>query len=63
MGYKVIAGPKLHAIQQQKSAFDHLPVTPSVPQTYAYGWFGSKPSPQWSRHFGANRRYTQWSLK
>lgn len=30
---------------------------------YAYGWFGAKPSPDWSRHFGYSRRYTQWSLK
>ncbi len=26
---------------------------------YAYGWFGTKPSPEWSRHFGFSRRYTQ----
>lgn len=30
---------------------------------YAYGWFGPKSTPEWSRHFGYGRRYTQWTLK
>lgn len=30
---------------------------------YSYGWFGVKPKPQWSRHFGVNRNYTQWSSR
>ena len=32
-------------------------------ESYAYGWFGPRPSPQWSRHFGYHQSYTQWSLK
>ena len=32
-------------------------------QPYAYGWFGTKPSPQWSRQFGHQKAYTQWTLK
>ena len=30
---------------------------------YSYGWFGAQPSPQWSRHFGYHRGYTQWSSR
>lgn len=32
-------------------------------ESYAYGWFGPRASPQWSRHFGYHQSYTQWSLK
>ena len=28
---------------------------------YAYGHFGIAPRTHWSRHFGTNRMYTQWS--
>lgn len=28
---------------------------------YAYGYFGVAPRTHWSRHFGTNRMYTQWS--
>ncbi|MGE0755853.1 MAG: hypothetical protein AB7F89_01360 [Pirellulaceae bacterium] len=31
--------------------------------SYAYGWFGAHPHPQWSRQFGYYRNYTQWSRK
>jgi hypothetical protein len=40
------------------SQLDSIPTQP-----YAYGWFGPRPTPSWSRHFGYGRRYTQWSLK
>ena len=30
---------------------------------YAYGWFGSNPSPTWGRHFGSSKNYTQWSRR
>ena len=32
-----------------------------APRPYAYGWFGAKPYPQWSRHSGYYRNYTEWS--
>lgn len=32
-------------------------------RTYSYGWFGAKPRPQWSRHFGHYRNYTEWSAR
>lgn len=32
-------------------------------RTYSYGWFGAKPRPQWSRHFGYYRNYTEWSAR
>ena len=32
-------------------------------RTYSYGWFGAKPHPQWSRHFGYYRNYTEWSAR
>ena len=32
-------------------------------QPYAYGWFGTKKSPQWSRQFGYQKAYTQWTLR
>lgn len=38
------------------------PIEPLPPkQAYPYGWFGSKPTPQWKRSFGVSRAYTQWS--
>jgi hypothetical protein len=27
---------------------------------YAYGWFGSNSTPQFTRHLGVQRNYTQW---
>ena len=33
------------------------------PRPYSYGWFGAKPHPQWSRHFGYYRNYTEWSSR
>jgi hypothetical protein len=30
---------------------------------YSYGWFGAHPHPQWSRHFGFYRNYTEWSAR
>jgi hypothetical protein len=42
----------------EKPIYESRPTTP-----YAYGWFGPRPSPHWSRHFGYQQRYTQWSLK
>lgn len=32
-------------------------------QTFAYGWFGPRPTPHWVRQFGYGKRYTQWTLK
>jgi hypothetical protein len=35
---------------------------PLPPQeAYAYGWFGSNPTPIWNRHFGYFKSFTQWS--
>ncbi len=34
---------------------------PKVP--YAYGWFGTDPSANWTRHFGHQKAYTQWSRR
>ncbi len=33
------------------------------PRAYSYGWFGAQPQPQWSRHFGFYRSYTEWSAR
>lgn len=33
------------------------------PQAYSYGWFGATPKPQWTRHFGYYRNYTEWSAR
>ena len=30
---------------------------------YSYGWFGTHSRPQWSRHFGFYRNYTEWSAR
>ncbi|HAC89466.1 MAG TPA: hypothetical protein DCF63_02375 [Planctomycetaceae bacterium] len=45
----------------------HAPPPPVAVQplpekrAYAYGWFGSNPSPTWGRHFGNSKGYTQWT--
>ncbi len=33
------------------------------PKAYSYGWFGAKPTKQWTRHFGYYRNYTEWSAR
>lgn len=30
---------------------------------YAYGWFGPESHPQWGRHFGFYRNFTQWTRR
>ena len=29
---------------------------------YAYGWFGSNPTPKFTRHLGFHQNFTQWKL-
>lgn len=47
----------------------HVPTQPVIQQPlppqqiYAYGWFGSNPSPIWGRHFGNSKSYTQWTQR
>lgn len=67
--YRIIPRPLTH-----KSATE-LPFSstnnPSPPyayetrptEPYAYGWFGSKSTQHWSRHFGFGGHYSQWTLK
>ncbi|WP_145077376.1 hypothetical protein [Aureliella helgolandensis] len=55
--YAVLATPLSDEPLQRP--YRPLPATPP----YAYGWFGSNPSPQWSRHFGVSHSHTQWTLK
>jgi hypothetical protein len=50
-----------YSTTNQPSTGSNYESRPTEP--YSYGWFGSESSPQWSRHFGYSRRYTQWSLK
>ncbi len=59
--YVVIAGARAQAIQAKRSPFEHPPIATKPATPYAYGWFGAEPTNQWSRQFGAQRRYTQWS--
>ena len=61
--YKAIAGSRAKKQNATKSVYDHLPVEVVTPEPYAYGWFGAKQNPTWSRQFGYGRRHTQWSLK
>ncbi|MFO0923331.1 MAG: hypothetical protein U0905_12670 [Pirellulales bacterium] len=58
--YKILPRPTHHATvpaTQQPT----LRVRPMQP--YAYGWFGTEASPDWSRHFGVKSAYTQWTRK
>ncbi|MEQ1829060.1 MAG: hypothetical protein ABL921_24065 [Pirellula sp.] len=63
--YKILPRPATHANKKDQhtyaaspSAIESRPVQP-----YAYGWFGTKPSPQWYRSFGNRKTHTQWTLK
>jgi hypothetical protein len=38
-------------------------VNPKMRRSYAYGWFGAKSNPQWTRHFGYYGKFTQWSRR
>jgi hypothetical protein len=63
--YKILPRPATHATKESP----HINVPPRTQleskktQPYAYGWFGTKPSPQWSRQFGTRSAFTQWTLK
>lgn len=51
--------PHHHAPPPPPSAYGIVEET----RPYAYGWFGAQPKPQWSRHFGYYRNYTEWSAR
>jgi len=65
MAYQILPRPTSHFSKGQP----HSTVAPansieSKPtQPYAYGWFGTKYSPQWHRQFGHQSAYTQWTLR
>ena len=56
--YQIIARKPKHAPRTQ------VPIQSLPPKVgYAYGWFGSNPTPQWGRHFGHSKNFTQWSRR
>jgi len=65
MAYQILPRPTSHSSKRQP----HSAVSPANPvesksaQPYAYGWFGTKYSPQWHRQFGHQSAYTQWTLR
>ena len=65
MAYEILPRPTSHFRKGQP----HSVVSPANPieskpaQPYAYGWFGTKYSPQWYRQFGHQSAYTQWTLR
>jgi len=63
--YRIIPRPATHANKDESNTATVQPVVieskPAAP--YAYGWFGTKPSPQWYRQFGHQKAYTQWTLR
>jgi hypothetical protein len=63
--YKVLPRPKSHSNKGQPNTYvaPRNPIESKPMQPYAYGWFGTKPSPHWHRQFGAQAEYTQWTLR
>ena len=63
--YKILPRTVTHSNKGQPNT--SLPVASNIEskpmQPYAYGWFGTKSSPQWSRQFGHQKAYTQWTLR
>ena len=63
--YKILPRPVTHSNKGQPHT--NLPAANNIEskpmQPYAYGWFGTKSSPQWSRQFGHQKAYTQWTLR
>ena len=55
--YQTLARPQ-HSTGQLEPVSE-LPAKKS----YAYGWFGSNPTPAWGRHFGYSRNFTQWTQR
>ena len=51
--------PKINRHQPLPVAIQEL----SQKSGYAYGWFGSNPAPNWGRHFGYSRNFTQWTSR
>ena len=52
--YQVLTSPR--GQQQPYTTLQPLYPKPG----YAYGWFGSNPTPQFTRHLGVQRNFTQW---
>ena len=63
--YKILPRPATHSNKNQPhtNVFSANTTHSQPIQPYAYGWFGTKPSPQWSRQFGYQKAYTQWTFK
>jgi hypothetical protein len=64
--YQILERPSHHKDKNQSSdpvGSDKILIEKKPVQPYAYGWFGTQPSPKWSRSFGTRGNYTQWSLK
>jgi len=51
-------------IQPATKESQRRPVELSPPKVwYSYGWFGRPAPTHWGRHFGASRKFTQWSQR
>jgi hypothetical protein len=61
--YLILRAPTVPATQHPSQSYYQGYGYFVQPRTYSYGWFGVKPHPQWSRHFGYYRNYTEWSAR
>jgi hypothetical protein len=63
--YLILPRPLTHANKGQPHTYvaPKNPIESKPASPYAYGWFGTKPSPHWHRQFGSQNAYTQWTLK
>lgn len=57
--YRTLSKLEGHHVTPQPSVLQPYPQQ----QAYAYGWFGSNPTPIWGRHFGTSKSYTQWTQR
>ena len=57
--YRTLARPGGSAATSERVILNQLPEK----ATYAYGWFGSNPTPIWGRHFGHSKNFTQWTQR
>lgn len=64
-----VNSPSAYRVLPRPTDLGTIPASPPNPQRtrpmmpYAYGWFGPKQTPSWSRSFGTRNGYTQWTLK
>ena len=70
--YLLLRAPTVNKGKDQVRTYVPATTTPVTANSYRYGWFGAqrqrpgwvkKPRRTWTRHYGHQRKFTQWSSR